>query len=428
MIQSLSVKNFLSFKNKVTFSFEATKDKSLEDYQVVKVAPGVRLLKLGIIYGANASGKSNLIYAFEFIRNIWLITTDSKDETIGVTPFLLDATSKGKPSFFNIIFYVDKRKFDYSVEVNQEFILRERLNYYPGTQPKMVFERTQKTISKIVYGTGIKLNQVEKSEIAIKCLPNMSVFAAYNQVNTEVFEIESALNWMKTKFMDVIEPDMHMPLSRYVENLIIKDENLKENILTYLRKADFNISGLSTELVKEEVPNFFISTVLEESNLPLKEKERIKKEKTFEVTKTEFEHEVYDTKGNVSYYKLSKEAQSEGTIRTFELSGPIIQAIKRNAFLAIDEIESKLHPRLIEYIIENFLRESKESQLLLTTHYDGLLDEDDLLRKDSIWFTEKDRSGSTNLFSLSDFKAVNRISSLLKAYKYGKFGAIPIIE
>jgi len=428
MIQSLSVKNFLSFKNEVTFSFEATRDQSLEDYQVVKVAPGVRLLKLGIIYGANASGKSNLIYAFDFIKNFWLVTTNSKDETIVVTPFLLDTISKGKPSFFNIIFYVDRRKFDYSVEVNQKVVLRESLNYYPGTQPKLVFERTQKTISNIVYGTGIKLNQVEKNEIAIKCLPNMSVFAAYNQVNTEVFEIESALKWMKTKFMNVIEPDMHLPLSRYVEKLIEKDENLKENILAYLKEADFNISDIHTEVVKEKIPDYFISTSLEKSNIPLKEIERIKKEKTIEVVKTEFEHEVYDKEGNVRFYNLPKEFQSEGTMRAFELSGPILQTIKTNAFLAIDEIESKLHPRLIEYIIEKFLRESKESQLLVTTHYDGLLDEDDLLRKDNIWFTEKDQSGSTNLYSLSRFKAVNRISSLLKAYKYGKFGAVPNIE
>lgn len=428
MIQSLTVKNYLSFKDEVTFSFEATKDKSMEDYHVVEVIPGVKLLKLGVVYGANASGKSNLLNAFDFIKNIWLITTDSKDEKIGVRPFLLNTESKEEPSIFNLIFYSDGKKYDYSLIVNREVILHEKLSYYPSTQPKLIFERTHKNISKIDYGIGIKLSTAAKNEIAVKCIPNMSVFAAYNQVNAELIEIESALDWMKTKFMDTIEPDMHHSLGRYVENLVNEDAEIKGDILNYLKEADFNISNIHTSIVKEEIPDFIISNFLEEANISTKEKERIKKEKTFEVPKTEFEHEVHSVEGNIEYYKLPKEVQSEGTIRTFELAGPILQAIQKNAFLAIDEIESKLHPRLIEYIIENFVRKSDKAQLLVTTHYDGLLDEDDLLRKDNVWFTQKGRTASTELYSLSNFKALNRISSLLKAYKYGKFGAIPNIE
>lgn len=117
--------------------------------------------------------------------------------------------------------------------------------------------------------------------------------------------------------------------------------------------------------------------------------------------------------------------ESDGTVRTFGLAAQVQKILERNAFLAVDEIESSLHPKLIEYIIERFLKESGEAQLLLTTHYDGLLGEEDLLRKDNIWFTEKNADGSSVLYPLTDFKGLNRISSLQKAYKFGKFGAVP---
>ncbi len=428
MIHSLTIKNFLSYKNKATFSFEATHDKYLEDSHVVEVAPGVRLLKLGVIYGANASGKSNLLEAFDFLKHILFNVTDGKDEKIGLEPFRLDNVSENKASLFNLIFYVEGKKFDYNLKIKQRIIVEEKLLYYPSIRPKLVFHRTHNKISKIEYGAGIKLNTTAKNEIVIKCLPNMSVFSAYNQVNTEVFEMEKAINWFHKQFMRVIDPDMDESLHRYVDDIINEDEKTKEKVLKYLQQADFNISNIYTETIKEKVPDFFISAILENSNISSKEKDRIKKEKTFEVPKTEFEHEVFDDNGNSSFYKLPTRLQSQGTKRTFELSGPIIQAIQKNAFLAIDELESKLHPLLIKFIIHKFLVDSNESQLLVSTHYDGLLDEDDLLRKDNIWFTQKGEDAVTELYSLSDFNAVNRISSLLKAYEGGKFGAIPSFD
>ena len=114
--------------------------------------------------------------------------------------------------------------------------------------------------------------------------------------------------------------------------------------------------------------------------------------------------------------------ESDGTIRTFGLAAQVQKILERDAFLAVDEID--LHAKLIEYIIERFLKESEQAQLL-TTHYDGLLGEEDLLRKDNVWFTEKNLDGSSVLYPLTDFKGLNRISSLQKAYKFGKFGAVP---
>jgi len=426
MIHSLSIQNFLSFEEEMVYSFEASKDKKQEAHQIVEVADGVRLLKIGVVYGANASGKSNLLNAFEFLKDFWFDVMNSKEEETSVIPFLLNDQTANEASKFKLIFYVDSTKFVYQLSITTNNILNESLLFYPGTQPAVIFERSlSNNISKITFGPKIKISQVAKDEIVIKCLPNMSFFAAYNGVNIEIEELELATKWMKAQFLNSIETKMS--LVSYSENMVSKSKSTKDKILEFLQKADFNISAINTEVIKEDISDEFIEQV-KILNIPNSELERLQKERSINTYKTSFEHKIVNEDESVSYKELPLRLQSEGTKRVFGLSGGILKAIEQNAFLAIDEIESKLHPRLIEFVLEKFLRESIQAQLLVTTHYDGLLEEDDLLRKDSIWFTEKKEDASTNLYSLADFKAVNRITSLQKAYKYGKFGAIPNIE
>ena len=223
----------------------------------------------------------------------------------------------------------------------------------------------------------------------------MSVFAAYMQVNTNIAEMETALQYLTKQMMPAIVPTSS--LSRYAEEAI-KTETAKEYILRYLQEADFNISNISSkeQETKKGVVNY-----------------------------TMYQHKVSSGLGGNDYYEFTELYESDGTIRTFGLASQIQNSIGSNAFLAVDEIESSLHPKLIEYMIERFLKESKQAQLLLTTHYDGLLGEEDLLRKDNIWFAEKNTDGASVLYPLTDFKGLNRISSLQKAYKFGKFGAVP---
>jgi AAA15 family ATPase/GTPase len=425
MILEFRIKNFLSFKDEVILNFEAIKDKYLEDSHVVEIVPGIRILKLGIIYGANASGKSNLINAFEFLHQFWFNSTDSKDEETGIIPFLLDDFSKNEPTELSITFYSDSKKHIYFLKINNQQVLEEKLVYYPTIQPLEIFSRTLNgNMSEIIFNKKIKIGSVAKDEIAAKCLVNMSLFAAYNKVNVSIPEIESAVSWMKNKFMQAVVPDID--LQKYTETLLVKDATIKDYILKFLSSADFNITNINTTLEDKIVPDDFISFVMD-NDFPLEEKERIKKEKTIQIPKTQFTHRVTNFKGELKDYELSEDLQSEGTLRTMGISGVFKKAIESNAFVAIDEIESSLHPRLVEYLLEQFLKQSIHSQLLITTHYDGLLEEEDLLRNDNIWFTSKKNDGSTELYSLTDFKGINRITSLQKAYRYGKFGAIPNI-
>ncbi|MCD4683065.1 MAG: ATP-binding protein [Bacteroidales bacterium] len=422
MIHSLSIKNYLSFKDEVIFSFEASKDSHLEEHHVVEVAKGVRLLKFGIVYGYNASGKSNLINAFEFLHDFWFKTVDNKHDSVGVIPFMLDKNHRNKPTSFKLVFYINDLRHAYSVQIFDNIVLNERLEYYPGTQPAVIFERKDSEgISKIDFGYKIKVGSVAKDEISIKCLSNISLFAAYNQVNAKIREIDSVIEWMNEKVMQSIEPGTK--LQNYTESLVFENNILKTKVLEYLQRADFNISNIISEVTEEEVPEELILRA-KELGIPIAEIDRLEKERTIKITNTEFEHLVINDNVEETY-NLPIDLQSAGTKRIFGLSGAIFQTLKRDAFLPIDELEAKLHPKLIEYVIEKFLRESDNSQLLVTTHYDNLFDEDDLLRKDNFWFTEKGDDGATKLYPLSSFKGLGRISSLQKAYKFGKFGSIP---
>lgn len=403
MIAEIKFKNLLSFKEETVFSFVATKSKAMESYHVKEVVEGIRLLKFAVLYGANASGKSNFIKICDFIKHFLVHTPVNKGDETGIIPFMMDKTSEKEPSEIGISFYTFKEggkatKYLYTLTLTRTHIINENLSYYPGQQPATIFERyIEKGVSIIKFGNKIKLTDSAKEEISLRCLPNMSVFAAYMQVNVNIPEIEDILAYLNTRIMPAVTPALALDL--YAKERI-KKKNTKDYILKYLQEADFNISDISP---------------------------REKNSSTESGQDTIFQHKIQNMKGKDSYYEFPETYESEGTIRTMGLAGCIQETIASNAFLAVDEIESSLHPKLIEYIIERFLKESSCAQLLVTTHYDGLLAEEDLLRKDNIWFTEKNNDGATILYPLTDFKGLNRISSLQKAYKFGKFGAIPNI-
>lgn len=402
MIAEIIYKNLFSFRDESVFSFEADKSKEMESYHVVEIVPGVRLLKFAIIYGANASGKSNFIKVCQFLRSFVSFTPKSKSESTDILPFLLNDDSKNEPSDLSMTFYVCKgnelpMKYVYSLSLSRTHVWQENLAYYTSQQPTTIFERSiEGGVSTIRFGNKLKLSSAAKEEISLKCLPNMSVFAAYMQVNINVPEFEDVLSYFKERMMYAIASFMPRKVRNPEE---FKEQKRKDYLLKYLQEADFNISDIYAQ---ENVP---------EGYLP----------------RTMFQHVVRNQNENDAFFDFSERLESEGTLRTLDLAVYINELITQNAFLTIDEIESSLHPRLIEYIIERFLKESDKAQLIVTTHYDGLLAADDLLRNDNIWFTEKQTDGATVLYPLTDFKGLNRISSLQKAYQFGKFGAIPNI-
>jgi len=428
MIQELKIKNFLSFKEEVTFSFEANIDTFAEDSQVVEVAEGVRLLRFAMVYGANASGKSNLLTAFDFLDSFWFSRPDDIDEETGVIPFKLDSVTPNEPSTFELTFYVDNIKYWYQLELDGKQVYFEKLSYYKSVQPTMLFERELKDSQSIVTfnPAAVKISSVAKEKLSLECLKNMSFFAARDKVNVSIPIIDTAKDWIKNQFMPVVEPQSSM--FSYAEKQMLLEQGIKSYLLDFVREADFNIVDVNTQTEKKEIPQDVLNIFLSRNDLTEKDKEELTKDRFMSTPKTNFIHKVQNKRGEETYI-LPEEMQSEGTKRIFGVEAAIYKLLQTEGFLSIDEIETSLHPQLLRFLLLNYLRTKSRAQLLITTHYDPLLDEiDEIFRKDSIWFTEKNNSGHTEIYSLIDFKGLNRLSSIQKAYNYRRFGAFPNIN
>lgn len=419
MIQEIKIKNFLSFKEEVKFSFEASKDSFAEESQVVKINDNTRLLRFAVVYGYNASGKSNLLKAFEFLSDFWFAKRNDIDEKTGNMPFKLDQVTPNEHTSFELVFYVDNTKYCYQLELDRNMVYFEKLSYYKTTQPLVLFERRLENEESVILFKNVKVSGAVKDEILVKCLKNMSFFAARNQVNTSIPLIDAVKDWMRNNVMHSINPSTD--LTSYAQVQTLEDNSLVNYILDFLHEADFNITDLRTRVEEKPIPEELMDMLIHVKDIP----ERIKKEKTMKQTRTDFEHTVENERG-IEAYQLSSDndEESRGTIRTFGLETALYKAMQRNAFLAIDEIETSLHPKLLEKILFEYLKSNSKSQILVTTHNDGLLDlVDDLIRKDSVWFTEKTKSGVTDLYKLTDFRGINRLSSIREAYRNRRFGA-----
>lgn len=427
MIQEIKIKNFLSFKDEVKLSFEASKDNFAEDSQVVQINENTRLLRFAIIYGYNASGKSNLLGVFDFLSQFWTYKPKDVDIKTGVIPFRLDNQSPNEPSCFELIFYVQETRYWYQLQLDERQVYLEKLSYYKTTQPIMLFERVLQDGQSVVNinQNAEKISAAAKELITINCLKNLSFFVARNQVNVSLPIIDAAKDWMKNQVMPVIFPNTR--LTSYAEKLVSKSQKLSNHLVQFLSQADFNITDISSTVIDHQLSDDDVNYLTENNGdsdeETLLEIERIKKERTIQQIKTVFEHTVENENGRESY-QLDKRFESEGTIRTFGIETAIYEALSSVSILPIDEIETSLHPKLLEKILYDYLKTPSRSQLIVATHNDGLLDlVDDLIRKDSVWFTNKDKAGVTELYKLTDFRGVNRLSSIREAYRNKRFGA-----
>lgn len=398
MLEEISFRNILSFKNETTLSFEATSDNSIESSHVVEMPNGTRLLRLALVFGANASGKSNLIYALEELYGFWTLNPSNMDTKTGIEPFMLDTETPGQPSEFNLKIWIDGVRYWYQLRLTNKIVMFERLSYYKTTQPIMIFERKYEDGQSIIK-TNPSVQKIDNETLKIlslNCLPNMSVFAARGRVNMKFSHVDGFRKWIHDGFMPTIFPETDM--TKFARRLLKENRDFKSYMLNFLNMADFNITGLNEHLDEDGL------------------------------RKLGFEHTVENDRGK-EMYELNLGHQSNGTRRLLGIEAAVFNLCRNGSFLMIDEMDASLHPDIMEYILRQFLLESSQSQLLITTHYDGLLRTvDDLIRKDNIWFTEKDKTGASQLYSLVEFKGLSKITHLDKAYRNGIFGALPQIK
>lgn len=431
MIEEIRIKNVLSFRDEVELSFEADSNETgNESAHVVTMPNGMRLLRLAIIIGANASGKSNLLKAISGFYHFMFHEPKNMDSRIAIEPFLLDTETPSQPSEFSIKFWVGETRYWYQLSVTRNRVLSEKLSYYKTTQPVFLFDR-QLEDGQSVLRFNPKVQNVSSEEqkaLSLYCLPNMSFFAARGKVNIHLDYIDEAREWLVGSIMPVITPGTS--LMDYGSRMYSTNEGFKEHLLEFLRGADFNISGLSNITIEQPIPERVRETILADDSAPEDLKKHLMEHSTLHRNTLRFQHTVKNTRGTETY-ELKAEQQSDGTRRAMGIEAAVYEAAKSAMFLPIDELETSLHPDLFEFVIRQFINSGEEGQMLFTTHYNPLIKSvDDLIRKDNIWFMEKKEDGHSDLYSLIEFRGLNKMSpnSMLNAYRNGRFGAVPSID
>lgn len=421
MIINFNIKNFGSIKEQQTLSFEAEKTDHLEDFYISKIGKR-RLLKIILIYGANASGKTTILKALDFLRDIVLNPEDKKTDKLDFQPFLFDKNSLKENSILSIEFIQNKIRYFYEVEFNQKAIVKETLISF-NPNKATVYKRTtdlKTQFSEVKFGGKIKVEKTILKTLEANTLWNNTVIGGYLKTNIEIKELKEASDWFNDYLHSLIYPKAE--LFGFITSLIERNKIKKENVLTILKKADLNISDILIEEKEEDIPEGLLEFIEKSSNIPDKELKKIKSKKKITTVQLDFEHFVDGEK-----YTLPFELESEGTKRYYSFAGLLNLLIKENNAFPIDELGASLHPDLYQYFLLTFLANAKNSQIIATTHNREILNDKDMIRDDAIWITDKSKNASTELYSLADFdtSVIRDTTNRLNAYKSGKLGGIP---
>lgn len=425
MIINFSIQNFGSIKDKQILSFEADKSDHLEDYYIIPIN-GLRLLKLGLIYGANASGKTTILKALQFLRNIVLEPEIKKTEEFDFKPFLFDSMSQKQNSILSIDFIQNNKRYYYEVEFTKDAIVNETLNHYNPTKAN-VFKRTtdlDKQFTQITFGSIIKkerrIDKTFEKTLESNTLWNNTVLGGFLKTNMELKELKDATDWFSTYLRPLILTKTE--LDSYVTSQIDKSKIKKADVVSILKKADFNISDILIQEEEMEIPDGlieFLEKQIKESTDAVNE---LKNKGKITSVKLEFEHTINNDK-----YSLPFDLESQGTKRYYGLAGILSLLLNGSIAIPIDELEASLHPDLYIHFLLTFLVNSRNSQIIATTHNREILNNKDIFRNDAIWFTDKTENSATELYSLSDFgsSVIRDTSNIYNAYKIGKLGGVP---
>lgn len=418
MLIEFTVGNFRSFREPVTLSLEAasiaSEDKSVDENNIIPISKNLTLLTSAAIYGANASGKSNLVKALNFMKNLVLNSAreSQADEPIKVQPFRLNTETPNQPAYFETTFLIEGQRYRYGFEVTQERVVREWLHYTPTIREVRLFERDndQITPNPRSFKEGLRLEERTRSNALF-----LSVTAQFNGAIAQ-----KVVKWFQNvRFISGLNDAGYrgFTIRKYQEDIFQRDQ-----ILNLVRSFDVGIEGLQVKKVDPDqvafpkgIPDEFRKLILESPG---------------EIFTTETEHTQFDNNGEPVGHVVFDldDDESEGTKKLFFMAGPVLDVLRHGRVLVVDEMEARMHPLITCAVIRLFNSietNPKRAQLFFTTHDTNLLDRN-LFRRDQIWFTEKDSYGASHLYSLVEFKLRND-EPYERNYLRGKYGAIPYL-
>lgn len=398
--------NFLSFKDRVTLSMEASSGKKLPQ-NVIEISETKRFLKSAAIYGANSSGKSNLIKAVNFMFSMVVNSHNFNINTeIPISPFKLDTNYFNQPSFFEMKFTCGKVTYRYGFSCNSKCIIDEYLFYFKGKKEKHIFKRTN--TETFDFGEDKEQQEMIKSQVID---------------NTLYLSRATQLKYQKTRdpylFFSNLIINKNQTWEGYTVTKLYSDPEFKKRIIEIFRKGDFGgIEDINIKMEKKPVQriNFGVN---HDNKSSIQIGSSI--DDVFEV---KFTH-PNENGQQVSFNKIE---ESDGTYNTLVILGPLFDIMENGKVAFIDELDSSLHPNITRLLIMLFhsKRNKKNGQLIFTAHDATLLD-NELFRTDQIYFCSKEPNKHTKLSSLYDYD-VRQVNDFERIYLSGRVGGTPFID
>jgi hypothetical protein len=417
MLIEFSVTNFKSIQSTQTLSLVASSFiELLEQNCFMTSEKGVpRLLRSTVMYGPNASGKSNFLYAIDFMARF--VTESSKEgqegELIGVTPFLFDTINQKEPSEFEVLFLQEGIRYQYGFAANSKRVTHEWLIAYPEGRSQRWFEREYDASTneeRWYFGSKLKGN----NKLLQKATRSNALFLSTAvQLNSE--QLKPVYNWFHQRLRTILMSSIVPSHSA----LMCKTDDGRKRVLELMNAADLSITDLQVEMKK-----FDSSDIPSDMPEPLKEY-LCKTLDGQEKPEVKFLHKI---KGSNELVPLEAFEESVGTRKLFGLASHWFDVIDNGYVLFVDELNNSMHPNMVRFLIgmiNDPKINKKNAQLIFSTHDTSVLD-NELFRRDQIWFTEKDAANSTKLYPLSDFTP-RKNEALEKNYLSGRYGAIPYI-
>jgi AAA15 family ATPase/GTPase len=413
MLIEFRVKNFRSLRDEQVFSMVATTDKKLLDTHAtatgLKAAPHV--LHTVAIYGANASGKSNLIKAMQFMRWVVVMPLLPGQSHDRLQSFRLDRDTMDEPTEFETTFLVNGVRYQYGFVMTQKRIIEEYLYVYKTSKPQMWFERTynaDKELYYYEYGPSMRGNKASWEQ---QTRDNNLYLTVSSQYNSEL--LTPVFSWF-LKILNVVnelEPISTLFTIQNIENV----ENI-DRTLRFIKSADFDVDNIEVE--KQKVPRHEIQLDLATG---------VSRQQIQEVDQSKISFWHRTAKGEAKFDLFD---ESTGTQRFFWLSGPLFDVLENGKIIIFDEIEAHLHPNLVSKIIDLFQNSEVNkhgAQLIFATHSATLLGVSGLFRRDQIWLVNKNKDQASLLEPLSDFSP-RKGESVGRGYLQGRYGGLPFID
>lgn len=418
MLIEFTVKNYRSIKEEQVFTLTKAKGNELlsSNSFVPEAQSSVALLRSAVIYGANAAGKSNIIKAMLAMED--MVRHSAADGQVGdrmpVTPFLFDESCIKEPTEFEIVFINEGVRYQYGFAVTKYLVIEEWLFAFPKGRAQNWFSRViNPETGQSAYKFGDSLagpKVVWKNATRANAL----FLSTAVQLNSE--QLKPVFNWFDRKFR---MSDSGGWSSAYTVSLCDNDET-KKSVLEFLQAADIDIHDIHLDKEKFDVSKLpsDMPTVIKEHMVAEFEDEVIAEVKT-----------VHRTAANM-LIRLDIEDESDGTRALFAFAGPVIHALKNGFVMVIDELHNHFHPKLVKYLVTLFHNEKTNphnAQLIFTTHETSILNQD-VFRRDQIWFCEKNDDQATNLYPLTDFSPRKDRENLEMGYLSGRYGAVPFVK